>query len=200
LTRESDKKVPFALLNSGDNRSSSEPAGRRILTLVLLGVCVARGKFRRVTYDEQTDDLITNPEYEIAGEILMPATELGASTIETLEDVKSYADLCCVTPSALLMRARRLNLVDDDTARHHLATLRDEFRVRPPQVSRSPKPVNPLRKYNSIGYSRDFLRHLDEGRVTPSDVVQVLFQNRLPASSINEFRAALGWTGFSSIR
>ncbi len=55
-----DKKIPFAFINSSEARGSIAPAGRQILTLVLLAVCVGRGRFQRVSYDEQSDDLITN--------------------------------------------------------------------------------------------------------------------------------------------
>lgn len=186
-----DKAIPFIFLNGADARGALVPAGRQLLTLVLLSVCVARSKFQRVSYDEQADDLITNPEYEIAEEVLMPAEEVETWTVATLEDVRTYADTCAVTPTAFLMRARRLKLVGDDTARGWLGELREEFRAAEPSRARTPKPVNALRKYNSTGYCRAFLRHYDAGQVTAAEVVRYLFHGRLKAAAIDEFRASL---------
>jgi hypothetical protein len=185
-----DKKVPFLFLNNGDHRDSLEPAGRRLLTLTLLTVCLARGKFKPVAYSDQSDDPIANREYEIAEEMLMPAASVTGLHVDSLDDIKAHADAYCVTPSAFLMRARRLNLVDAATSRAYMATLGEEFRNRPKAKARQPKPVNALRKYNSAEYSRSLLKQMDANRLPASEITRVLFQNRRSVS-LNEYRAAL---------
>ena len=185
-----DKRVPFLFLNNGDHRDSLEPAGRRLLTLTLLTVCLARGKFRPVAYTEQSDQLIENREYEIAEEMLMPAESVTELEVASLDDLQAHADRFCVTPSAFLMRARRLKLVDEDTARDQMEALREQFRNQPKSKARQPKPVNALRKYNSAEYSRSLLRQMDAGRLAASEITRVLLQNRRSVL-INDFRAAL---------
>ena len=186
-----DKAIPFIFINSADARGSLVPVGRQLLTLVLLTVCVARGKFRRVSYDDTADNLIDNFEYQLAEEVLMPGCEVTGWTVTSLDDIREHADACAVTPSALLMRARRFRLVDQETAVEWSQTLQDQFRAREPAPARAPKPVNALRKYNSAGYSRAFLRHYDEGRINAAEVVRYLFQNRLKANAIESFRESL---------
>jgi hypothetical protein len=185
-----DKKVPFLFVNNGDHRDSLEPTGRRLLTLALLTVCLARGKFKPVAYSDQSDDPIDNREYEIAEEMLMPAASVAGLEVSSLDDIKAHANTYCVTPSAFLMRARRVGLLDAVTARDYLAVLREEFRNRPKTQARQPKPVNALRKYNSAEYSRSLLRQMDAKRLPASEITRVLFQNR-KAVSLNEYRATL---------
>lgn len=186
-----DKSVPFVFINSADARGSLVPAGRQLLTLVLLTACVARGKFRRVSYDDKAENLITNLEYLLAEEVLMPASEVRAWTVSSLVDIRSHADKCAVTPSAFLMRARRLGLVSEETAFEWSQILQEQFRALEPTPARQPKPVNALRKYNSAAYSRAFLKHYDAGRVNAAEVVRYLFQNRLKATAIESFRDTL---------
>ncbi|NYJ08055.1 hypothetical protein [Petropleomorpha daqingensis] len=185
-----DKKVPFLFVNNGDHRDNLEPAGRRLLTLALLTVCLARGKFKPVAYSDQSDDPIDNREYEIAEEMLMPAASVAGLWVSSLDDVKAHANTYCVTPSAFLMRARRLGLLDAATARDYMTILREEFRNRPKAQARQPKPVNALRKYNSAEYSRSLLKQMDANRLPASEITRVLFQNRRSVS-LNEYRATL---------
>ena len=177
-------------INNGDHRGSVEPAGRRLLTLALLSVCLARGKFKPVAYSDQSDDPIANREYEIAEEMLMPAASVNGLAVVSLDDIKAHADTYCVTPSAFLMRARRLDMVDTATGRRYMAALREEFQSRPKQRASQPLAVNALRKYNSAEYSRSLLRQMDAGRLPRSEINRVLFQNRR-AVSLDDFRARL---------
>ncbi len=51
-----DTKVPFIFIASGDEGEEFEPTGRRIFTLMLLAVLVARGTFATVTYNGHTTE------------------------------------------------------------------------------------------------------------------------------------------------
>ena len=156
-----DKKIPFLFLTGGEG-NNAEPAGRKVFTLVLLGVFAARGKFTAVTYDDQTGEPITNHEYELTEEILMPAAELRRLDAATLDAVKACADTYRVTPSAFVMRARHLGMISRDGADDYLGQLADEFGQRRELMIRRPKPVNSIRKYNGAEYSRRMLRRRDD--------------------------------------
>lgn len=186
-----DNKVPFIFLNGGDGNVTSEPAGRRLLTLMLLTVCMARGVFKAVEYSDQSDEIITNHEYEIAEEILMPAAPVRQLHVDSLDDVRAHANTYCVTPSAFLMRASRLNLITAALAHEYLEALRAEFQARTKTPMSPLRPVNALRKYNSAEYSRALLQHMDAKRITTSEVTRILFQRKFDASAIGDFRSAL---------
>lgn len=186
-----DKRMPFIFLNNRDEEESYEPVGRRILTLVLLVVCIARGEFRAVTYNDMTGDLIASTEYELAEEVLMPAAEFAGISVESLAQVKEQAATFQVTPSAIIMRARRLALITQDDAKAYLAELKREYANASKTPMRQPKPETALRKYNGAEFSRRLLAQMDRGRLPQSEVVRVLFLNRLTAAKINDYRAVL---------
>ena len=187
-----DKRMPFIFLNNRDEEESYEPVGRRVLTLALLAACVARGEFRAVTYNDMTDDLITSTEYELAEEVLMRAGEVSTLTVDSLDQVKEHANTYQVTPSAFIMRARRLGLVTADDAKFYLAALKQEYAGASKTPLRQPKPETALRKYNGAEYSRRLLAQMDAGKIQQSEIVRVLFQNKLTAAQIGSFREVLG--------
>jgi hypothetical protein len=186
-----DKKVPFVFLAGGDDDINTEPAGRRIFTLVLLAVLVARGRFAPVSYNAASRRVISNREYQITEEILMPADEVRDLLIRSLDDVRACADIFRVTPSAMVMRARRLGVLNRYEADECLTVLAEEYVARAKKVSRSPLPVNALRKYNGVEFSRRMVRQLDAGRISPSEFRRVVFQNKMRTSQIIDFRSTL---------
>lgn len=134
-----DKKIPYIFLTSGDAGENYEPTGRKVFTLVLLACLVGYSKFAPVTYDDNTAELITNREYLVTEEVLMPAAEVKHLTADTLEEVRAGADLYQVTPSAFVMRAMRLRLIDRDQADRHFAELSTAFAQRDDPPPRRPK-------------------------------------------------------------
>ena len=186
-----DARVPYIFLASGDEGERLEPSGRKVFTLVLLTVMVARGTFAPVTYDGHTKDETAPREFDIAGEVLLPSSEIRTLDLESLAAVKDAANLYKVTPSALAMRARRLNLLPQDTFREHMDQLADEYarRIDPPR--RNAKPVNALRKYNGTECSRRMLGLLDAGEIGRRDFCRVMFSNKLKPAQIDDFRAAV---------
>lgn len=186
-----DKKVPYIFLTGGDVGDNPEPVGRRIFTLTLLTVLVATGRFSAVTYDDRSPDPIINREYEITEEMLVPATDAPSLEVSTLDDVKASADKFKVTPSALVMRARRLGLVDRSQAANYLDELAEEYRNRPKSHSKTPKLLNALRRYNGHEFSRRMVAQLDRGALSPGDFCRVVCQNRIGPQQIPEFREAL---------
>jgi hypothetical protein len=186
-----DKKVPFIFLTSGERGSNPEPAGRKLFTLTLLTAFIAVGRFAPVSYDDQTGDLVTGREYELAEEILMPAPDVLRLSASTLEDVKAAADALKVTPSAFVMRARRVGLLDADGARAYLDALAAEYADRKKQQSRASLPQNAVRKYAGAEYSRRMLRQLDRGAITPREFCRVVCLNKLGPTQIPLLRASL---------
>lgn len=185
-----DSKVPYIFLSSGES-DGSEPAGRRVFTLTLLAVLIARGVFAPVTYDGHTKEEAASREYELTAQILMPEGEIRDAALGSLDDLRRASDVYKVTPSAIVMRARRLGLLDRDTACGYLDDLAEEFASRGHVPRRSPRPVNAQRKYNGLECSRRMLGLLDSGHMNASEFCRVMFANRLRPSQISEFRMAV---------
>lgn len=187
-----DKKIPYIFLTGGDVGDVFEPDGRRVFTLVLLAVFVARGKFAPVTYDDRTKDLIADREYRICEELLMPADDIRELDLYDLEDVREAADAYRVTPSAMVMRGRRLGRIDRDRVGVLLGHLQAEFGQRDKsQRGSTSKPVNGVRKYNGVEYSRRMLAQLDAGRISPGEFCRVVALKKLQPQQIGEFKAAM---------
>jgi hypothetical protein len=188
-----DAKVPYIFLASGDEGEHLEPAGRKVFTLTLLSVLLARGTFAPVTYDGHTNDTTAPREYEVTAEILMPELEVRSEAdFGSLDAIKDYAEICKVTPSAVVMRGRRLGILNHDTSKNYLVELAQEYgdRIRP-RLSNA-RPANALRNYNGTECSRRMLGLLDAGEIKPGDFCRVMFFNKLKPQQIPEFRAAVG--------
>lgn len=187
-----DKKVPFIFLASGNEGEQLEPAGRKIFTLVLLTVLIAREIFAPVNYDGHTKDESSPPEYQLTAEILMPAAEFQGMYFAGLEAVKVAADKFKVTPSAVAMRAVRLGLINRLRFETYMDALRVEYRQRTKQPMSSALPVNALKKYNGIECSKRMLAMLDAGHLSRSEFRRIVLLNKVPASQISDFREAVG--------
>lgn len=186
-----DKKIPFLFLTGGDEGDNPEPVGRKMFTLVLLAVFVAQGKFAPVTYNDQTGEPITNREYELAEELLMPTAEVRHLDVSTLDAVKACADTYRVTPSSFVMRARRLNMISRPEADYHLSQLAAEFAQRKKPQARRPKAVRGIQKYNGVEFSRRMVHQLDQGSISAGEFCRVVCLNKIKPTQIHEFRAAL---------
>lgn len=186
-----DKQYPFIFLNNKDESKSFEPEGRKVFTVIILVVCLAKGKFSPISYDEQAKDLIKDDIYRITEEVLMPAGSIKLMAINSIDDLKQESDKLSVTPSALLMRLQRLAVLNPETIRNYRVTLRDEFSSAPKPRARTPKPVNGFKKYNGRAYSKAIFELVDGGYVTKSEARRVLVQNKQRISFLDEFRANL---------
>lgn len=186
-----DKKVPYVFLATGDEGDNLEPTGRKIFTLTLLTVLIARGTFAPVTYDGHSKDETSPREYELTAQILMPAAELRTIDVSSLESVKDVAAVYKVTPSAIVMRTRRLGALDREMADLYMDQLADEYASRSKQPLRNALPVNALRKYNGAECSRRMLTLLDAGQINRADFCRIMFFNKLKSSQIDDFRAAV---------
>ncbi|GIG40185.1 hypothetical protein [Cellulomonas phragmiteti] len=186
-----DRKVPFIFLTSGESGSPFEPVGRKIFTLVLLVVFVARGRFAPVSYDDHTGDLIADREYELAEEVLMPAADVRAMQPDSLDAAKEAAARLCVTPSAFVMRARRLGVLAPDESRDYLHQLDAEFAARAKSFTRTPLTHNAVSRYAGAEFTRRMFRQLDRGAITPGEFCRVVCLNKLRPGNLDLLRAAL---------
>lgn len=187
-----DRKVPYIFLTGGDHGDFQEPPGRQIFTLMLMTVLVARGIFAPVTYDANSIAPDAGREYDIVGEILMPASELRVLHFDGLPAVKAAADAFMVTPSAITVRAMRLGKLSTETAVEYLGELQAEFRARPkPGPRRQPKPVNAIRKYNGRALTTRMLRAVEEHRVPEREFCRVVCLNRISPAELGDLKAAL---------
>ncbi|WP_296605113.1 hypothetical protein [Nocardioides sp.] len=186
-----DKKVPFVFLATGDEGEHLEPAGRKVFTLVLLTVLIAHETFAPVNYDGHTKELDAPRVYQLAAEILMPAAEMRRLSFPDLEAARALADAFKVTPSAVVMRARRLGCIDPDTFSRYMDELEVEYNSRTTPTLSSPRPVNALRKYNGTECSRRMLAVLDAGHLNRAEFRRIMFFNKIPASQIDDFREAV---------
>ncbi|MDO8308223.1 MAG: hypothetical protein Q7V58_07680 [Actinomycetota bacterium] len=187
-----DGKVPFIFIASGDDGEKFEPTGRRVFTLTLLAVLVARGRFATVTYNGHTTDETSMREYELTAEILMPAADFQRANIRDLEAIRAASDVYKVTPSAVVMRAQRLKLLTRDEAETHLIALKDAYDKADKTPRRSMLPMNALKRYNGRECSRRMLALFDSNGISTSDFCRVMFSNTYRGErAINDFRAAI---------
>lgn len=186
-----DSKVPYIFLAGGDHGDFQEPTGRQIFTLVLMAVLVARGIFAPVSYDANSTAPDAGREYDIVGEILMPAPELQDIPLNGLHDVKSASELFKVTPSAVAVRAMRLGRLSPLTTTGYLRELEMEFRARTKSNARQPKPVNAIRKYTGRALAARMLQAVDERRLSPGEFCRVVCLNRIGPEEIGELKAAV---------
>ncbi len=186
-----DTKVPYIFLAGGEPGDYQEPDGRRIFTLTLLAVLVARKIFAPVTYDGSSAGKDVGREYDIVGEILMPAAQVRGQNFGSLDGVKAAAEEFKVTASAVTVRAMRLKLIAGDTARAYLDELRREYERRPKLTMRSPRVVNAIRNYNGRELSTRMLGALDSRKLSAKDFCRSVCLNRIKPAEIDEFRAAL---------
>lgn len=185
-----DKKVPYVFLANADEGDNYEPAGRKVFTLVLMGVFVARAKFAAVTYDDHTGGLITDYEYELAEEVLMPANEVLRGDASTLDAVRASADVYRVTPSAFVMRAQRLELISRAQAHAYLDQLAADFADRERSRGYPAKRMNAIMRYNGPEFSRRMIRLLERGQVTEGEFCRYVALNKFKPHQISEFKAA----------
>lgn len=186
-----DSKVPYVFLPGGDDGLDFEPTGRKIFTLVLMAVLVARKIFQPVTWDGNSSGINPGWEYDIVGEVLMPADRVRAIDPSSLEDMKSASNLFHVTASAMTVRAMRLELIDLGSARDILDELRLEFMGSPkkPGGRRPADPPRAIRKYNGQRFVTDMISALDRGALSEGEFCRAVCLRKLKPSGIPELRA-----------
>jgi hypothetical protein len=100
-----DRHFPFIFLNTrdgDDNPLVLETSGRQVFTLLCMLVCVGLNRFVLSTKKGQTKDQNNKQVYQLAGEILIPSTEISGIVINNIEDLKDKAHFFKVTPKYVI--------------------------------------------------------------------------------------------------
>lgn len=183
-----DKKVPYIFVAGGEGEHW-EPDGRRLFTLILLTVLLARDIFAPVSYSGHTKADAASREYQLAEEILMPADQLATAAFRDLDAIRAEADRFKVTPSAMTVRSWHLGRLGRDRFETYMDELRASFG---PPVKHPYTPAsagNALRKYNGSEASKRLLGLLDAGQIVAADFRRIVLLNK---STVAEFRRAVG--------
>ena len=188
-----DSRVPYIFIASGDEGEKIEPPGRKVFTLALLAVLVARSRFATVTYSSYTPNEEMPREYDLTAEILMPSNDFRAADLSSLEAVMDTSEVFKVSPSAVVMRGRRLGLLGRDDADAYYQELQTAYKNANDHPWNPMLQVNALKKYNGLECSRRMLNVLDAGRISHGDFCRVMFSNTMRTKAqVNDFRAAVG--------
>lgn len=98
-----------------------------------------------------------------------------------------------MTPSAVVMRGRRLGLLDRDDADTYFQELQAAYQKADDHPWNQMLQVNALKKYNGLECSRRMLNILDAGGISHGDFCRVMFSNTMRTKAqLNDFRAAIG--------
>jgi hypothetical protein len=185
-----DKKIPYLFLAAGDE-GDFEPAGRKIFTMVLLATLVGYGTFSPVTFEDKTGDGDIRREYDVAGEVLMPRAELKRLSVPDLAAARTYADAYKVTPSAFVMRAWKLGLIDRETADAWLDELARAWREREKKpLAGQATPLNAVKRYCGTEYFSRMIVQLGSGRIEVGEFRRSVCLNHLSVSEIRDLAAA----------
>lgn len=187
----SDKKLPYIFISGGDKGDNQEPNGRKLFTLVLLSVLVARKIFAPVSYDATSTGAKDVYEFDLTGTILMPQESLKSVDGNQLSSVKQIAKELNVTPSALTVRLQRLGYVPNSVAVQHLTQLKSEYSRRQTTQMRPPKPANAIAKYNGAFMTERMLNQLDARKITPRDFRRTICLNNLPINELSSLRESV---------
>ena len=187
-----DSKVPYIFIASGDEGEKIEPVGRRVFTLTLLAVLVARSRFATVNYSSYTPDEQVPREYDIAAEILMPAAAFRRLDLSTLGSVTDASENYKVTPSAVVMRGRKLGLLGREDAENYFQELQAAYKDANDHPWNPMLQINALKKYNGLECSRRMLNILDAGGISHGDFCRIMFSNTMRTKAqVDDFRAAV---------
>ena len=192
-----DKCYPYIYLTRGSHDDHQEVPGRKIFTLALLTVLVAQKQFSVVEWNDGNPESfeIDSEEilpYDIAAAFLMPRDYLSPENLDTLDGVRAVAKGFQVTPSALVVRCARAQLMPWDRAKDFLRQLRREFQSTP----KSPgwgqhKPENAIAKYANHEFVRRMFDALDAGKLSESEFRLVVTHNKMDKNKLPDLRGAV---------
>lgn len=192
-----DRRFPFIFINRRDRDERPlkwETEGRQILTLVLMLICISKNRYVISADSPQTADKKYLEIYALAEELLMPETECVKATFTSLNEVKEFAVICSVTPSAVIMRLKKLRIINSKLEKSLWKELKEERKKIKKQRGRGPGTVKGLSKYNGDRFSVDVLSSYTSRAITFADTKNVLFTNRkMPANTFSNYANYYGF-------
>ena len=186
-----DTKVPYIFLAGGRENNSEEPVGRRIFTLILMTVLIARQQFQPVVWDASSIGADFGYVYNLTGTILMPKSEMNIDPDTNLDGIKHLADQFKVTPSAVTVRALHLRKLTYEQASRYLDELQQEFISRPTTHARAPQPAKAVLKYAGSETIKRLLPALDSKRLSLKEFLRVGCLNKLNRRQIGDLRGII---------
>ena len=190
------KKYPAIFLHSKDEDNISDPAGRRIFTIILLLTYMANKRFAIVSYNQSTKEPTRNIEYIIAEEILMPESAISGIRLSNLDELNEIADAFKVTPSMALVRLRRLSCISDETFEKLLETLNNKWQEASSQKSNfkfgdKTKEATKVITYNGRLFTLEVINLLRAGKLSPGDASRLLVFRKRSGKILDELKEKL---------
>lgn len=188
-----NKRFPSIFLYTKDETRVGDPTGRRIFTLFLLLVCVAKGKYTPVSYSSRSKEIIDTDEYKIVEQILMPRQEYEGSMIDDVSGVKNIADYCKITPRAALVCLRRLECIDSNS----YDSVYDQLDVEYTRGKEGPghpwtaSSTTKVKTYCGIEFTKKAFELYDTGKLSRGDLRRILLFNKKPKSFLDDLRQGL---------
>lgn len=189
-----DKYYPYIYLTRGSHDDHQEVPRRKIFTLTLLTVLIAQKQFSVVEWnDGDPENLKIESEgvlaYDIAAAFLMPRIYLNPGNFTTLEGVREAAKHFQVTPSALVVRCARSQLIPWDRATDFLYQLHREFQSAPKSENWGRhKPANAIAKFANHEFVRRMFDALDAGKMSESEFRLVVTHNKMGKHQLSDLR------------
>lgn len=191
-----DPRFPFIFIHTKDGDANPrviEPAGRQAFTLVAMLVSIAMNKFVFNNRTKESKAPYLNDIYSIAGEFLIPASEIIGETATTTEDLKILSRRFKVTPSMCLSRLLELKQIDPITAGNLRKLLKQEIDRRPgrPQTVGE---VTGYAKYNGTRFSREVLFAERRRTISSEQTRNILFRKgkSLGGRLMREYKTRFG--------
>ncbi len=188
------KKYPAIFLYTKDESDIADPTGRRIFTIVLLLVCMSLNHFSPVSYDSNLQNPIETKEYIITEEILMPQEMIDGITVESLSDIQNLSSIFKVTPSMVLMRLKRLRLIDDECFNRFFDDISEERKEAQKKNKKIQFKINETTKiinYNGRKFTTNVLQLLSAKVISQGEACRLLGRHRKSSSFIEQIGAAL---------
>ncbi|MBQ2638969.1 hypothetical protein IJF91_02815 [Candidatus Saccharibacteria bacterium] len=189
-----DKHFPSIFLYSKDEDAVSDPVGRRIFTLILLLSCMAYKKYMPVSYDTDLRDIIESKEYIVAEEILVPRRCVEGISVRSIDDINNLAKDFKVTPSMMLMRLKRLGIIDKKDADAYFEELHEDRRLALASNKKIPYKIKDTTKfinYNGKKFTNDIFSFIENGTMSFNEARTILVSNRKTKDFLIDMKEAL---------
>ncbi|MFC5370765.1 hypothetical protein [Arcanobacterium bovis] len=185
-----DRKIPYIFLANNSNGEFEEVAGRRIFTLLLLIVMLARGIYQPVALSDVENESSDSYEYDLVGEILLPKEDLIKADPVGLEEMKTLASECKVTPSMVVVRCQRVGLISKEARMQLLDELREEWENSTSHYRRNPSRWNQVLRYSGHEFTRQMFSALEKGKISRPDFLRIATLNKLTSKQISSLQEA----------
>ncbi|MDP4103334.1 MAG: hypothetical protein Q8935_00155 [Bacillota bacterium] len=186
-----DKKFPYIFINTRDGDEKPkiiESAGRQIFTLLSMLAFIGMGKFLLSSKSGRSKNDPIKLAYAIAGEIIIPQSDLNTFKITTLDELKERAHFFKITPSMLLYKLEGQRKIGAVLANSFRQQLQQDLRKAEPKQKRAPHPTTGYGKYNGLRFSKEIINAYRTGLISQVEVKNILFrQGKMDGKIFNDY-------------